>query len=415
MRGAALFAYQYVPPDTMDWFGELVAHYVQRGQRGYLKPPSNSPIGRHASLLADGNPGFEVDGGAWRLSGSAAFGSYADVPNVITYHGNFRSPVPHGTRFLQMRKTQEQGSLARQSIAVQPSTTYVLNAYALGPSGSTSVEISVAGVGLQESATFTAGASEWTKAGLVFTTAPGTRSIEILLGDRPAPAGAVTYWDYVELTQKQTFDVFMPTVTADPNSLTIDWVSDMPTTGEVTYSDDENGSYTAQSTSGLSTRHRVVLTGLSPASFYRFQTLNRTPGSSPATHTSSEYGVHTRTSTGHAPDASPIPPDILAPDPPVLLAAVFGEGGVRLEWDDEGYDVLGFDIYRSATAGGPLTKINDSLVRESSFIDPEPAADSRYYYAITAVDAAGNESGYSNLVLSVPALSRTYVPFIARD
>lgn len=53
--------------------------------------------------------------------------------------------------------------------------------------------------------------------------------------------------------------------------------------------------------------------------------------------------------------------------------------------------MVGYNIYRSPNAS-TWTKINPSLVASTLYTDSTVANGSTYYYAATAVDAAGHES-----------------------
>ena len=48
-------------------------------------------------------------------------------------------------------------------------------------------------------------------------------------------------------------------------------------------------------------------------------------------------------------------------------------------------------------------------------LDETALAGTRYYYAVTAVDAAGNESGFSSRVQSALSEVRARVPLVAHD
>lgn len=84
--------------------------------------------------------------------------------------------------------------------------------------------------------------------------------------------------------------------------------------------------------------------------------------------------------------ATPVPPSVL------------------LSWNASASpDISGYDVYRSATSGGPYKRINSSLVAETSYVDTSVVADGTYYYVVTAVNGSGTQSGDSNQVTaSVP-------------
>jgi len=53
-------------------------------------------------------------------------------------------------------------------------------------------------------------------------------------------------------------------------------------------------------------------------------------------------------------------------------------------------------VYRSATSGGPYTRISGSVISSLGYQDGEVVSGSRYYYVVTALDSAGTESAFSN-------------------
>ena len=59
-------------------------------------------------------------------------------------------------------------------------------------------------------------------------------------------------------------------------------------------------------------------------------------------------------------------------------------------------NVTGYNVYRSATAGGPYSKLNSALVSGTSYTDNSVQSNQTYYYVSTAVDNTGAESSYSN-------------------
>jgi fibronectin type 3 domain-containing protein len=53
-------------------------------------------------------------------------------------------------------------------------------------------------------------------------------------------------------------------------------------------------------------------------------------------------------------------------------------------------------MYRSATSGGPYTRISSSVINALDYHDDDVQSGSRYFYVVTAVDAEGTESAFSN-------------------
>jgi hypothetical protein len=75
-----------------------------------------------------------------------------------------------------------------------------------------------------------------------------------------------------------------------------------------------------------------------------------------------------------------------------------------LSWSPSPSTVVGYNVYRSTTPGGPYTKINSSLDPGTLYTDSTVQSGQTYYYVSTAVDATGMESGYSNqLQMVIPS------------
>lgn len=94
--------------------------------------------------------------------------------------------------------------------------------------------------------------------------------------------------------------------------------------------------------------------------------------------------------------------DLTPPDAPSGLA-VTGEGNatVSLAWNAVA-GAASYNLYRSPVSGGGWVKVGSGLTG-SSFTDNTGLINARtYYYVVTASDAAGNESRYSNEVNAVP-------------
>lgn len=69
---------------------------------------------------------------------------------------------------------------------------------------------------------------------------------------------------------------------------------------------------------------------------------------------------------------------------------------VDLSWQDGDKSIVGYNVYRGGQSGGPYKKINSALDSSTSYTDSNVGAGHTYYYVTTAVNSAGQESGYSN-------------------
>jgi len=86
---------------------------------------------------------------------------------------------------------------------------------------------------------------------------------------------------------------------------------------------------------------------------------------------------------------------------PSLSQALNGTGAaapqrsVALSWNPSSSTVVGYNIYRGNTSGGPYAKIN-SMNADTTFTDSSVQSGKTYFYVTTAVDGSGNESANSN-------------------
>jgi hypothetical protein len=74
---------------------------------------------------------------------------------------------------------------------------------------------------------------------------------------------------------------------------------------------------------------------------------------------------------------------------------------VNLSWAASSSPVAGYNVYRSTQSSGPFAKINPSLEAATVYSDGAVVSGQTYYYATTAVDSSGTESGYSNVAQAV--------------
>ncbi len=80
----------------------------------------------------------------------------------------------------------------------------------------------------------------------------------------------------------------------------------------------------------------------------------------------------------------------------VNFSSVVQSHWVDLSWTASISPVIGYNIYRSNTSGGPYSKLNSTLNSSTSYSDSSVLSGYTYYYVTTAVDAQLNESVYSN-------------------
>ena len=96
---------------------------------------------------------------------------------------------------------------------------------------------------------------------------------------------------------------------------------------------------------------------------------------------------------GVSPTTTPPPPPP-PPPPPV-------QHTVHLTWNPSDSSIVGYRVYRSESSGSGFQNITGSLVSATDYDDATVTSGTTYYYAITAVNAAGQESPYSNQATAV--------------
>lgn len=98
--------------------------------------------------------------------------------------------------------------------------------------------------------------------------------------------------------------------------------------------------------------------------------------------------------------------DLEPTQPPVdLQVAGEGDGTVNLVWNAVP-GAAGYNLYRSPLSGGGWQQVNTSgLLTETTYSDSGLLNAGTYYYVVTAVDTAGNESAHSNEVSATPQLA----------
>lgn len=65
-----------------------------------------------------------------------------------------------------------------------------------------------------------------------------------------------------------------------------------------------------------------------------------------------------------------------------------------LTWDPVTV-AAGYNIYRSAVSGSGYVKLNTALLATPKYVDTAVTGASKYFYVVTAVNAAGQESAFS--------------------
>jgi hypothetical protein len=106
--------------------------------------------------------------------------------------------------------------------------------------------------------------------------------------------------------------------------------------------------------------------------------------------------VGTQTAEGEAsPETEVTPRDIFPPAAPTGLTAVYTAQVIELVWTANSEpDLAGYNVYRRE-GSGPVQRMNPEPLRTPIFRDRSVAEGRQYFYRVTALDLANNESAPS--------------------
>jgi len=92
--------------------------------------------------------------------------------------------------------------------------------------------------------------------------------------------------------------------------------------------------------------------------------------------------------------------DHTPPNKPMNLKVIPSMGYITLEWvQGLEVDLVAYRIYKAVNEAGPYTLAEDNLT-SIQYRDRDVNKDVVYYYKVTAIDIAGNESEQSDVVFS---------------
>jgi glycosidase len=94
--------------------------------------------------------------------------------------------------------------------------------------------------------------------------------------------------------------------------------------------------------------------------------------------------------------------DVAPPPPPAeLTGSRPGDGVADLAWLPSA-GAVSYNVYRSPLSGGGWVRVNAAPLRDAAYRDEGLDVARPYHYAVTALDEAGNESGYSAAAVVAP-------------
>jgi chitodextrinase len=179
------------------------------------------------------------------------------------------------------------------------------------------------------------------------------------------------------------------------NAATVMWTTNEPASSQVEYGLTTGyGAMTTLDTTRV-TSHGVVVSGLAANTPYNYRVRSR------------DAAGNERVGTNNSFTTAAAPPDSTAPSvPDTLLESAASATDVNLTWtpssDDTG--VTGYKIFRNGSQVGTSTA--------ASYHDSRLAPHTSYSYTVSAYDAAGNNSGLSN-VANATTLDDTTPPTVS--
>jgi len=109
-----------------------------------------------------------------------------------------------------------------------------------------------------------------------------------------------------------------------------------------------------------------------------------------------------------SPPVDVLPKDVFPPLAPAALSAATGAEFITLIWNANAEkDLAGYHVWRKDPGGDAFVRLTAALLLENTYTDRAIEKGKRYGYAISAVDAAGNESARSAAVSEIVKDSRT--------
>lgn len=207
----------------------------------------------------------------------------------------------------------------------------------------------------------------------------------------PVYSGRTTTVNNVTLQAKSFSYSNINVVKTTATSVTISWTTSDYTNGVVEFGLTEAlGSYAREQEGVYNTKHSLEVTNLNPEKLYYFRISSNREGQSIESSSISTFSTVSSYEDG------------TAPNPPTNVeAAASTLAGQSVVFWNPCYeaDLKGYKIYRCEVANGNYTQVTNGFVGrgQERFTDSTVVPGKKYFYHVTAVDQAGNESGYNNV------------------
>ena len=171
----------------------------------------------------------------------------------------------------------------------------------------------------------------------------------------------------------------------------INWKTTDYTNGRIEYGEtDSLGRTVREPERQYSTTHSLTITGLSPEKNYKFKIIASRENRPAET---SKIGEFTTKNSLE---------DTTAPTPPAGVSTALTEepNQVTVFWaPGTDLDLKGYRLYRSELPTAAFKQVSTALIAKGQerYADIGVTPGKKYYYKVTAIDQAGNESGFNNL------------------
>lgn len=219
-------------------------------------------------------------------------------------------------------------------------------------------------------------------------TANGYRNITF---QTPVYSGQTTTVKDVSLQAMSFSYSDIKVVKTTATSVLITWKTSDYTNSIIEYGTTESlGQYFRETADLYTQNHSVEVTSLEPEKTYYFRISGNRKGQSIESSTISTFSTLSATE------------DDTAPNPPTNVeTSINGTANqVAVFWNPSPEsDLKGYKIYRSEVANGSFTEVSNGFIArgQERFTDTSVIPGKKYFYHVTAVDKANNESGYNNV------------------
>ena len=207
----------------------------------------------------------------------------------------------------------------------------------------------------------------------------------------PVYSGMTTHIDDISV-QGLSFtysDVKVEKTTA--TTALISWKTSDYTNAVIEYGLTESlGKYAREKAGLYTTTHSLEIINLEPEKTYYFKISASREGQSIESSTISTFSTLNSFEDGTA----PVPPTNVE----AALNGIPGQVAVFWKPNYEA-DLKGYKIYRSEVSNGNFTEVTNGFMArgQERFTDTTVVPGKKYYYHVTAIDQANNESGYNNV------------------